>query len=212
MKEINHWISQSDQRIIIGISGHGAAGKTTFAKELIKQLNDVNYMNTDPYIVSSEVRRNTMINYTYYSKNYRYKMTACHPSAHHLPSLERDVRMVRNGLDLFTIDTHYAESVLLSSNSRVTIIEGMSVAFIDPNLFDLKLYFYTDEETEFLRRSARDVKERGLDINYLKASHEQRRIQYEVFMHPFSHSFDVIVKTSQGEQIVEKNALKLGEM
>jgi hypothetical protein len=32
-------------------------------------------------------------------RNSNYKMTACHPSAHHLSALERDVQMVRAGLD-----------------------------------------------------------------------------------------------------------------
>lgn len=123
-------------------------------------------------------------------------MTACHPSAHHLPSLERDVQMVREGLDLYTIDTHYMKSELISSKNKVTIIEGMSVAFINPDLFDLKIYIYTNGETELMRRSSRDLVERGTDIKYLRQSHEERRIQYELFMHPYSQHFDVIIKSS----------------
>lgn len=205
--EIIEWIRQADQRIVIGISGHGAAGKTTFAKRIISQLNqnEVNYMNTDPYIVSSALRKQSVIDYTYQNKNHRYKMTACHPAAHHLPSLERDVQMVRNGLDLYTIDTHYMKSKLISAKNKVTIVEGMSVAFINPDLFDLKIYFYTDDETEFKRRSSRDISERGTDIHYLQQSHEERRIQYKVFMHPYSEHFDIIIKTSNEGSCVEKN-------
>jgi uridine kinase len=44
----------------------------------------------------------------------------------------------------------------------------MTVAFTDPNLYDLKIYLYTDGETELMRRSIRDVSERGTDINYLE--------------------------------------------
>ena len=84
----------------------------------------------------------------------------------------------------------------------------MSVAFINPNLFDLKIYFYTDGETEFLRRSNRDIIERGTDINYLKQSHVERRIQYEVFMHPFSEHFDIIFKTSNEGIHLEKNTFE----
>lgn len=210
LQEIINWVRMTDEQIVIGISGHGAAGKTTFANRLVNLLNqnEVNYINTDPYIVSSHIRKNAIIDYTYQNENHRYKMTACHPSAHHLPSLERDVQMVRDGLDLYTIDTDYIKSELISSKNKVTIVEGMSVAFINPDLFDLKIYFYTDGETELMRRLSRDIVERGTDINYLRQSHEERRIQYEVFMHPYSQRFDIIIKTLGEAICLEKNTFE----
>lgn len=80
----------------------------------------------------------------------------------------------------------------------------MSVAFTDLSLYDLKIYLYTDEETELLRRSIRDVSERGIDINYLNKSHEERRIQYELFMHPFHSNFDIVLKNTNTNYFVEK--------
>lgn len=200
----------SDEQIVIGISGHGAAGKTTFANRLVNLLNqnEINYINTDPYIVSSDIRKYAVIQYTYQNENHRYKMTACHPAAHHLAALERDIQMVRAGLDFYTIDTHYMKSELISSKNKITIVEGMSAAFINPDLFDLKIYFYTDGETELMRRSSRDIAERGADINYLSQSHEERRIQYEVFMHSYSQRFDIIIKTSDETICLEKNTFE----
>ncbi len=207
LQEIINWLRMSDEKIVIGISGHGAAGKTTFANRLVNLLNqnEVNYINTDPYIVSSDIRKHAVIHYTYQNENHRYKMTACHPAAHHLAALERDIQMVRAGLDFYTIDTHYMKSKLISSENKVTIVEGMSAAFINPDLFDLKIYFYTDGETELMRRSSRDIAERGTDINYLRQSHEERRIQYEVFMHSYSQRLDIIIKTSDETMCLEKN-------
>lgn len=161
-------------------------------------LNELNLM------ISSDIRKHTIIDYTYQNENYRYKMTACHPSAHHLPSLERDVQMVIDGIDFYTIDTHYMKSELISSKNKVTIVEGMSVAFINPDLFDLKIYFYTDGETEFKRRSSRDIAERGMEIDYLRQSHDECRIQYELYMHPYSQHFDIIIKTSNEETVIER--------
>lgn len=200
----------SDEQIVIGISGHGAAGKTTFANRLVNLLNqnEVNYINTDPYIVSSDIRKHAVIHYMYQNENHRYKMTACHPAAHNLVALERDIQMVRAGLDFYTIDTHYMKSKLISSKNKVTIVEGMSAAFINPDLFDLKIYFYTDGEMELMRRSSRDIDERGADINYLRQSHEERRIQYEVFMHSYSQYFDIIIKTSDETICLEKNTFE----
>ncbi|MEJ3737948.1 phosphoribulokinase [Bacillus tropicus] len=207
LQEIINWLRMSDEKIVIGISGHGAAGKTTFANRLVNLLNqnEVNYINTDPYIVSSDIRKHAVIHYMYQNENHRYKMTACHPAAHHLAALERDIQMVRAGLDFYTIDTHYMKSKLISSENKVTIVEGMSAAFINPDLFDLKIYFYTDGETELMRRSSRDIAERGANINYLRQSHEERRIQYEVFMHSYSQRFDIIIKTSDETICLEKN-------
>jgi uridine kinase len=202
VKTINH----TDKRIMIGISGHGGAGKTTFAESLLHILGEgnVNYINTDPYIIDSVVRRNTIIDYEYNNHKHRYKMTACHPAAHHLLSLKRDIQMMRDGIDFYTIGTNWSKSKLISSKKKVNIVEGMSVAFVDLNMFDLTLYFYTNSDTEFERRSIRDINERGLDINYLKQSHDQRRIQYEVFMHPYHKGFDIIVRTEGGEIYLEK--------
>lgn len=197
-------INKKGERIIIGISGHGASGKTTVANNLIKLLgHNVNYINTDPYIIT-DVRKYTSINYEYNKENHSYKMTACHPTAHNLLALERDIMMIRDSLDFYTIGTHYLKRTLISTQNNINIVEGMSVAFLNPNLFDLTVYLYTDGETELIRRGVRDVSERGTDFNYLKQSHEQRRIQYDLFMHPYHENFDIVIKNSNKEFNIEK--------
>jgi uridine kinase len=206
LQEVSNRIKRVEHPWIIGISGHGAAGKTTFASKLIHMIGQgkLNSINTDPYIISSELRKRTIIDYMYQNKNHQYKMTACHPLAHHTWSLERDIKMIKDGLDLYTIGTHLTESMLVSSKKQITIVEGMSVAFCDPALFDLKIYLYTDGDTELSRRGVRDVSERGTNIDFLLRSHEERRIQYEVFMHPKHQHFDYVVKNSNEEYVLEK--------
>ncbi|MEK4426558.1 uridine kinase family protein [Solibacillus sp. FSL K6-1523] len=206
IQEIKRWVHNSDKKLIIGISGHGAAGKTTFAHMLMEKLkHNINYLNTDPYIVSSAVRKYAMIDYLHKGTMHHSKMTACHPAAHHIPSLERDVWMLKENMNLRTLDTHYLKSEILTSQNKLTIVEGMSVAFANPNLFDVLIYFYTDGDTELERRFGRDIEERGTDIDYLKQSHNERRIQYEVFMHPYSKHFDIIIKNGKGKSYVEEN-------
>lgn len=207
LHEVANFIRSKDKQMIIGISGHGASGKTTFTNNLIKLLgqNEVNVINTDPYIIGSNLRKYAFIDYEYNNEKHRYKMTACHPAAHNLSALERDINMIRDGLDFYSIGTDYLESKLISSKNKVTIIEGMSVAFVNPDLFDFTIYFYTDGETEFKRRSVRDIAERGMDLNYLRESHEQRRIQYELFMHSYHRNFDSVVKNSNEDYIIEKS-------
>lgn len=207
IQKIKRWIAQHKEPVMIGISGHGAAGKTTFAQNLIQQLADeVNFLNTDPYMIGSRMRQFAEIDYTYDGVSYRSKMTACHPAAHHIASLERDICMLKKGMDVCTIDTHYSPTEVLRGECKVSIVEGMAVAFSNPALFDLLIYFYTDGDTEFERRAVRDVNERGMDIHYLKQSHDDRRRQYEVFMHPYHEHFDVVVKSgSEGINRIENN-------
>ena len=206
IQDIIQWLQNSEKKRIIGISGHGAAGKTTFTQLLMEKLKkEINYLNTDPYIVNSSIRKYAIIEYPFKEVNHRFKMTACHPAAHHTPSLERDIQMLKEGMHLRTIDTHYLKSEILHPHNTVTIVEGMSVAFANPKLFDLLIYFYTDSETELERRFGRDIEERGTDIDYLKQSHNERRIQYEIFMHPYRKNFDIIVKSTNDKMNVEKN-------
>ncbi|RKN70619.1 uridine kinase family protein [Paenibacillus ginsengarvi] len=210
LHEIADLVRSEDKRFIIGISGHGASGKTTFAQNLLNILgnDNVNYINTDPYIIGSHLRKYTLIDYEYRNEQHQEKMTACHPAAHHVFALERDMRMMRDGLDFYTIGSNNAKSMLVSSENQINIVEGMTVAFTDPNLYDLKVYFYTDGETELMRRSIRDVTERGTDLNYLKKSHEERRIQYDIFMHPYHRNFDIVLKNSNEGYILEKGSSK----
>lgn len=207
---IDHIVNELEQKeySVIGISGHGGAGKTTFADALRARLGDVNYINTDPYITDSTLRKSTMLDYTVDGKQHHYKMTACHPSAHHLLSLERDVRMVRERVGFYTIDVPYLERTWIDPAKRVTIIEGMSVAFLEPHYFDVSVYLYTDSDTEFARRSVRDIQERGMDPAYLKASHDERRLQYELFMHPHREKFQTVVSTSDDFWTVERGTRK----
>jgi uridine kinase len=207
VRDVASLIKCKNKKMIIGISGHGASGKTTFAKKLIHLLgeDEVNYINTDPYIVDSNLRKQTLISYEYKGERHEGKITACHPSAHHRNALERDVQMIRSSFDFYTIGTHYLESILISARKRISIIEGMSVAFTNLNLYDRTIYLYTNEETELMRRSERDVFERGMDLDYLRRTHQERRIQYDVFMHAYHRDFDIVIKNSNENFILEKS-------
>lgn len=200
-------IQPHHNRMLIGISGHGAAGKTFFAEQLEKRFKQpVNYLNTDPYIVTG-VRHYTSIQYDHQDLTYAAKMTACHPLAHNLSALKRDIQMIRDGMDFYTIETDYMASTLIRSSQAINLIEGMSVAFIEPNVFDLSVYLYCDSETELSRRGIRDVTERGVELTALKESHQQRRIQYQQFMHPYHEHFDIVINTSNDHFLVEKFAV-----
>lgn len=196
IKEITKKLSKHDGKMIIGISGPGASGKTTFAKKLRDSLTgEVNYLNTDPYIIT-DTRKYTQIEYDYENERHTYKMTACHPAAHNLLALKRDIEMIREDINFKTIGTDYSKSILITSDKKISIVEGMSVAFLDLEMFDLTIYLHVNGETELQRRFIRDVSERGRSVEHLNNSHFQRRMQYEIFMYPHSKKFDVVIDNS----------------
>ena len=84
-------------------------------------------------------------------------MKACLPVVHELKSLKRDIRALQSGCDIVTIDQPWAPSQRLSVEKSILIVEGMSVAFLPKELFDLSICFYTDAATELDRRLSRDL-------------------------------------------------------
>lgn len=208
IKEILEYINMRTYTMI-GISGHGGSGKTIFSNRLCQAMEEgsYNHLNTDPYIINGEYRRQLEAVYEYEGTTRRFKPTACMPAAHELMSLQRDLKELRKGNDIHTIEKDWMPEMKLSGKKKVTVIDGMSVAFIDKSLLDLSIYIYTDGETELKRRLKRDVTHRGRSIEALYHSHEDRRIQYEFFMHPESKKFDILINNSNDAFTVERKYL-----
>ena len=176
----------------LGIYGHGASGKSTFAQELLQALDSakVNLLETDPYITSN---RHLVVPKELPDQ----KVTACLPVAHELASLERDILALKAGMDILTIDEPWKPSEVLSGSKPFLIVEGMSVGFLPKELFDKTICFYTDEETELERRLARDTTMRNQDAFFVLASHQMRREQYLRYYRETESKADILVDQSE---------------
>ena len=175
----------------LGIYGHGASGKSTFAQELFQALDSEkgNLLETDPYITSE---RHLVVP----KQAPDQKVTACLPVAHELASLERDIIALKAGMDILTIDEPWKPSEVLSGSKPFLIVEGMSVGFLPKELFDKTVCFYTDEETELKRRLARDTTMRNRDASFILASHQMRREQYLQYYRETESKADILVDQS----------------
>ena len=175
----------------LGIYGHGASGKSTFAQELYQELDfkKVNLLETDPYITSG---RHLVVP----KETPDQKVTACLPVAHELASLQRDILALQAGMDVLTIEEPWKASEVLSGVKPILIVEGMSVGFLPKELFDKTICFYTDEETELKRRLARDTTVRNGDASFILASQQMRREQYLRYYKTTESMADILVDQS----------------
>ena len=176
----------------LGIYGHGASGKSTFAQELFQALDSekVNLLETDPYITSN---RHLVVPKELPDQ----KVTACLPVAHELASLQRDILALQAGMDILTIDEPWKPSQVLSGSKPILLVEGMSVGFLPKELFDKTICFYTDAETELERRLARDTIMRNRDASFILASHQMRREQYLQYYRETESKADILVDQSE---------------
>ena len=176
----------------LGIYGHGASGKSTFAQELYQTLDSakVNLLETDPYIASN---RHLVVP----KETPDQKVTACLPVAHELVSLERDILALKAGMDILTIEEPWKASEVLSGTKPILIVEGMSVGFLPKELFDKTICFYTDEDTELKRRLDRDTTVRNRDASFILVSHQMRREQYLHYYKETESRADILVDQSE---------------
>lgn len=191
----------ADQKHTIRIYGHGASGKSTFARKLQLALGEerANLLETDPYVITGAYR--DLLS----SKDFPHqKVTACIPAVHELSSLERDICALQSGLDILTIGTTWSSSLRLSAQKPILIVEGMSAAFLPENLFDLSICFYTDDQTELERRLARDVAVRERKSEWIKQTHLARREQYRRFYQIYEKDADLLINQSEDYFLVEK--------
>ena len=186
----------------LGIYGHGASGKSTFAQELYQVLDaeKVNLLETDPYITSG---RHLVVP----KETPDQKVTACLPVAHELASLQRDILALQAGMDVLTIEEAWKASEILSGEKPILIVEGMSVVFLPKELFDKTICFYTDEETELKRRLARDTTVRNRDASFILASQQMRREQYLQYYKETETRADILVDQSDDKFQIKTNII-----
>ena len=188
----------------LGIYGHGASGKSTFAQELFQVLDaeKANLLETDPYITSE---RHLVVP----KQAPDQKVTACLPVAHELASLQRDILALQAGMDVLTIEEPWKASEVLSGAKPVLIVEGMSVGFLPKELFDKTICFYTDEETELKRRLARDTTVRNGDSSLILASQQMRREQYLQYYKETESKADILINQSNDKFQIKTNIMNI---
>ncbi|MBP5160008.1 MAG: uridine kinase, partial [Lachnospiraceae bacterium] len=166
-------------RIVIGVAGGSASGKTTVATRVTREFDDgVLLLSHDSYYNAHDempFEERAKINYD-------------HPNAFETQRLIRDIKALKNGesIDIpvydFANHNRSKETVHIEPK-QVIVVEGILV-FENKELrdmMDIRIFVDTDADERLVRRIRRDVSERGRTlesvlnqyITTVKPMHEQ---------------------------------------
>ncbi len=202
------------KRIIIGIAGGSASGKTSLAKRLKREFEDTNSV----IIIRQDDYYNDQAKMT---MDERLKVNYDHPFAFDNNLLAKHLNELRAGrtIERPTYDfIEYTRSdiIELVEPHDVIVVEGLFVLedeSIRKNL-DIKVFVDTPADVRFIRRLNRDVRDRGRSLDNVIAQYMNTvRIMHEQFIEPSKRYADVIVpEGGKNEVAVDLLTTKIGSI
>lgn len=205
-----NWVFARGEKTIILVSGGGAAGKSIFCEALLVKLGNKNpnRINADAYLIDSSARASAKWRSEVDGRVVEGRLTACCRTATFLPGLNRDIRSVRSGYPVWTVEDFGSPSVILDPNKHICIVEGIGACFSDISLFDASVFMYCSTESEYQRRLPRDENTRGIPIEKIKSDFDLRRTQFDVEVFPRRNLFNLVLRSMNDFSLsVEKDSL-----
>lgn len=186
------YIEKNNDSNNIVIIGNGSGGKTYLAENLKKVygLSENNILNSDDYLIDSHLRK-------------KLQLTVYQEEAYFLPALDRDIFMATNGMTFKKI-ADYCGKIKDYIPSNINIFEGIGMAFT--NIFNqscLKIFIYTDPETEWNFRVSRDNIERRIPLEVVKNKFESRRNSFESEYEYLKTVCDIVIKNTKEDFFID---------
>lgn len=152
--------------LIIGIAGGSGSGKTTVAKRLAERLHDhIVIVSQDSYYKDQ----------SHLPLEERQALNFDHPNAIDWDLLTSNVKQLKEGHDIeqpvysyITCTRSETETVHISP-APIIIVEGILI-FTCKKLMDqmdIKVYVDADDDDRLMRVIARDIRERGKDVEWV---------------------------------------------
>ena len=182
----------NNARLIL-IGGGTCSGKTTIAKAIGKRLHTLKTV-----IISHD--------------NYYHDLSAMdadaakaynfdHPNSIDTTCLIKDIKLMLDGEAVNVPDydfiTHQrSEGTLCVAFADVIILEGIFALYYPEllELSDLKLYVDTDSDIRLTRRLARDIRDRGYDVDGVLDKYlDTVKPSHDAFIEPTKKNADVII-------------------
>ena len=194
-------IQNPSKRIMIGITGESASGKTTICKtisEVIKKFNmPVTILTTDNYFndISGLIKIYGSFDAL---RDSGYDVDS--PNSFQLDILREDLEKISKGEDIKTPEyllngtgVSVPKAKLVNSN-KIIIVEGMASMYGDnKDIYDVKIYVETDPELRkdwFLKRACA---ERNQDLDNAKKHWEYILGAGERYVKPYRADADIII-------------------
>lgn len=175
---------------LIGIAGGSGSGKTTFAKKVMKAVNnsDSSLLHMDSYYLPDVPAVNGKKNFD-------------HPDAFDWPLLRHHLAELKKGLSIncpvydFTNSTRSEEFEKIGP-CRVVLFEGIFTLYDQEirDMLDIKCFLHVDSDIRFTRRLHRDVKERGRSLeSVISQYYDTVRPMYQKYLDPQKQFADFTV-------------------
>lgn len=187
--------------LLILVSGGSASGKSTVVQEILERagLNDVLIIKHDDYYLDQ----------THLPLEQRYKMNYDHPSSldnellyDHLTKLlaGESINKPIYDFDIYTRN----ENTEVVVPKPIIIIEGILILENEKirNLSDISLFVELDDDTRFIRRMLRDMKERGRSLESIISQYEKTvKPMFHKYIKPTKRFADVIIPNDRKHDI-----------
>lgn len=175
---------------LIGIAGGSGSGKTTFAKKVMKAVNntDSSLLHMDSYYLPEVPIINGKANFD-------------HPDAFDWPLLRHHLAELKKGQTIkcpvydFTSSTRSEECEKVGP-CKVVLFEGIFSLYDQEirNMLDIKCFLHVDSDIRFTRRLHRDVKERGRSLeSVISQYYDTVRPMYQKYLDPQKQFADFTV-------------------
>lgn len=187
--------------IVFGVAGGTASGKTTVANTILEAVgaSQVAYLQHDAYYKDMP----------HLPLEERARLNYDHPQSLETDLLVLHVRQLLAGERVqvpvydFTQHRRTAETRPVSA-CPIILVEGILIFTHRPlrDLMDIKVYVDTDPDVRFIRRMARDMKERGRSLDSIVKQYlETVRPMHQEFVEPSKRYADVIIPRGGMNQV-----------
>lgn len=193
---VKNMLADSQTPFLLGITGAGGAGKTTFARNIAEYFGQENCLaiDLDDYLVSREIR--TIRGLTGYD-----------PRSNNLALAREHLTQLLSGNSVMKPRYDHSTGLILSDeevqSKSLIIAEGVTALY--PNLVDLyESAIFLDATTEAQMRSRieRDVNRRGYSMDEAIALFNQVRPDYERYIEPTKDHADIVF-TVDGDYVMD---------
>jgi uridine kinase len=181
------------RRILIGIAGGTASGKTLVAQRLYEDLGSkkVRILKLDSYYKDL----------SHLPPAERRRQNFDHPDAFEMELLRQHLKILLEGgrveVPVYDFRRHVRlKRTVKAGGEQIFILEGIMV-LVDPflrELMDIRVYIDADPDIRLLRRIRRDVESRGRTIESVLEQYERSvRPMHIQFVEPSKRYADIII-------------------